>query len=316
VKSLGPAQFLPVLKRVQSQNKDYEYLYVADKNGNGIGTNDVPVNVADRDYFPKVMQGQTVISDPIVSKATGNRVIAVVAPVYKDGDNKPDGLVGVTLTLDYLQELVKNMKLSGQGYGFIQTANMITIAHPNREYLGNNKMLNDADARLKELLQKMSRGEKGYGHYTFGGVDKMLAYAPVEVSGWAVAQTANISDVMAPLAVMRGASLAVTLVALLVMVGVAFVIAGYISGPVIKLSRAAEAVARGDLAHGMDQVTYTGRDEIGTLAGAFKQMVDNLKEMIAGIQKNFNQLAAQSQELAASSEEVSATIEEVASTTS
>jgi methyl-accepting chemotaxis protein len=44
--------------------------------------------------------------------------------------------------------------------------------------------------------------------------------------------------------------------------------------------------------------------------------VDNLKEMIAGIQKNFNQLAAQSQELAASSEEVSATIEEVASTTS
>lgn len=312
VKSLDPEQFLPVLKRVQEANEEYEYLYVADSTGNGIGTNDVPVDISDRDYFPRVMQGETVITNPMISKATSNRVIAVVAPVYSDDDQTPDGLVGVTVTMNQMQMLVSSMKLSGYGYGFIQGADMFTVVHPQDKYTGNDKLVTAGDENLAQILQHMDKGETGFGRYTIDGVEKIMAYAPVGLAGWSVAQTANVADVMSPLGAVRTASMWVALVALLLMLVVSLFIANSISRPVIALSDVARAVAGGDLTK---QATVSGSDEIGTLASSFSQMTGNLKDMIAGIQENSQRLASHSQQLAASSEEVSATVEEVASTT-
>ncbi|HBX22914.1 MAG TPA: methyl-accepting chemotaxis protein [Desulfotomaculum sp.] len=312
VKSMDPEQFLPVLKRVQQNIGEYEYLYVADNTGNGIGTNDVPVDVSDRDYFQQVLQGETVVTDPIISKATGNQVIAVVAPIHKDDDGTPDGLVGVTVMINQLQELVNNMKLSGYGYGFIQSTNSITIAHPNDEFSANNNLLEAADDDLKTILGRMAKGENGYGTYTLEGEYKLLAFAPVGLAGWSVAQTANVSDVMSPLGILRTTGIWVALAAMLVMLGIALLIANAVSKPVTALSKIAEAVAEGDLTQ---KVTVTGSDEIGALAASFIKMSQNLKSMIAEIGKNAAELASHSQELAASSEEVSATVEEVASTT-
>ncbi|SFR05298.1 methyl-accepting chemotaxis protein, partial [Desulfoscipio geothermicus] len=314
VQSAEPERCLPILKRVLKKHDDYEFLYIADRNGNGVGTNDTTFNIADREYFKEVMQGKTAISDPIISKATGNQVIAVVAPTYKDGATSPTGLVGVTVTLDYLQELVKGMQLSGHGYGLIQSSDMTTIAHPNKEWLGNKKIVNAADERLTKLFQRMSKGEKGYGTYIYQGVEKMLAFAPVELTGWSVGQAANVADIMSPLGAIRTASLSVTLITMIIMLGIALLIANFISKPVIHLSKIAEAVASGDLTQKVN-VGRKRKDEIGTLAVAFEKMVDNLKTMIGDIQKSSDRLASHGQELASSSEEVSATVEEVASTT-
>jgi len=314
IRSMDPEEFLPVLKGIEKDNEDYEYLYVADKNGDGIGTNDKPVNVADRGYFGKVLQGQTVISDPIISKATGNRVIAVITPVYQDSDDKPDGLVGVTFTIKYLQELIKEMKINGYGYGFIQNKDMITIAHPEEEFVGNKKIVDVAGERLKSILQRMSNGEKGYDEYTFEGTQKLMAFAPVEISGWSVAQTANMADVMSPLGKIRETRMMVSVVSVVVMLLIALLIANFIAKPLLKLSQTAEAVAGGDLTQRVD-IGLNSKDEIGRLVGAFAKMIENLKAMIADIRKNSEQLTSHSQELASASEEVSATVEEVASTT-
>jgi methyl-accepting chemotaxis protein len=82
--------------------------------------------------------------------------------------------------------------------------------------------------------------------------------------------------------------------------------------PITKLSQAAEAVALGDLTHEIDM--HNSKDEIGNLSRSFCNMVDNLKVIVADIQKNSDQLSSHSQGLAATSEEVNATVEEVAST--
>ncbi|WP_157833567.1 methyl-accepting chemotaxis protein [Desulfotruncus alcoholivorax] len=314
VQSAEPERYLPVLKRVLKKHDDYEMVYASDKYGNSAGSNDTTFNIADREYFKEVMQGKTAISGPMISKATGNQIIVIAAPTYKDGATSPTGLVGVTVTLDYLQELVKGMQLSGHGYGLIQNSDMTTIAHPNDEFLGNKTIVDAGDERLKELFRRMSEGEKGYGTYSYQGVEKMLAFAPVELTGWSVAQAADVADIMSPLGAVRSASLSVTLIAMIIMLGIALLIANFISKPVIHLSKIAEAVARGDLTQKVD-VGRKSKDEIGTLTAAFEKMVDNLKAMIGDIQKSSDRLSSHSQELASSSEEVSATVEEVASTT-
>ncbi|MTI85592.1 MAG: methyl-accepting chemotaxis protein [Firmicutes bacterium] len=306
---------LPVLKAIANAHDDYELAYVSDANGDCIGSNDTTFSITDRDYFQEVMQtGNTVISDPLESKATGKQIIVIVAPTYKDGSTTPTGLVGVTPTLDYLKEVVAEMNINGYGYGFIQNSDMMTIAHLDDQWIGNSKIANAGDNRLNELVNNMTTEENGAGAYSYQGVEKMLSYGQVPSTGWAVAQSADVADVMAPLQEIRSTNVSVAGMAILVMIGIALLIAGFIAKPLVKLSLTAEAIAGGDLTVKVD----TGRDsndEIGVLAKSFGKMVENLKSMISSVQDTSEKLASHSQQMASSSEEVSATVEEVASTT-
>ena len=314
VKSGDPEKYIPFLKLILSKHEEFELLYASDQNGESAGTNDTIFNITDRDYFQQAMQtGKPVISDPIVSKATGNDIVVVVAPTFQADQTEPRGLVGVCVTLHYLQELVKDMKLNGYGYGLIQNTDMSTIAHPTDEWVGNKKIINAGDQRLTDLFERMSQGEKGYGAYTYQGTEKLMAYAPIKVTGWAIAQSANMADVMEPLGIIRNTSVLVTIIAIAIMLVIAILIANTVSKPMVKLSRAAEAIAHGDLTRKVE--VGNRKDEIGALAGAFAEMVDSLKAMIISVQDSSAQVASHSQELASSSEEVSATVEEVASTT-
>ncbi len=314
MQSAEPERYLPVLKQVLQNHDDYELLYAADEEGLGYGTNDSEFNVTDRDYFQTAMNEERVaVSDVLVSKATGNLIIVVAAPLYRDGAAAPTGVVGICVELDYLQALARDMQLNGHGYGYIFDFNLVTVAHPDDKWLGNKDIINSGDERFREIMHKMGAGEKGYGTYEFQGDEKMMAYAPLTVADWSVGQSFEIEDVLAPLGTIRNASLLVAGIGIIIMIIIALFIAGYISRPIVDLSRAAEAMAGGDLTQKMD--TGGRNDEIGVLAGAFQKMAANLKEMLAGIQRNADNLAAQSQEMASSSEEVSATVEEVASTT-
>ncbi|MEA1958807.1 MAG: hypothetical protein U9N44_03925 [Chloroflexota bacterium] len=68
-------------------------------------------NIADRDYFPKVMAGETVIGDLLVSKSTGREAMVIVVPVKDGGDVV--GVLGVSVYLDDLSQLTANdMELS------------------------------------------------------------------------------------------------------------------------------------------------------------------------------------------------------------
>ncbi len=315
IQSAEPERCRPVLKQILGNHPDYEDAFAADKQGNTYpALTESVVQTGDREYFQKSIQGEEfVIYGPVVSRVTGNQIITVAAPTYKDGSSTPTGVTGVMISLAYLQELAEGMRLNGYGYGLIQNTDMTTIAHHNDEYLGNNTILETGDDRLKHLFELMREKETGHGTYTYQGVEKIMAYAPVELTGWSVAQTADVAEIMSPLSAIRSANVSVIIVAMIVMVIAALLIAGFIAKPIVRLSKVAEAVAAGDLTHRID--ARRSNDEIGVLNASFGKMVENLKTMIGDVRKNAEQLVAHSQDLAASSEEVSATIEEIASTT-
>jgi len=110
VQSAEPERYLPVLKQVLQNHDDYELLYVADEEGTGYGTNDTVFDVTNRDYFQEAMEeGRIAISDVLTSKATGNLIIVIAAPLYRDGASAPTGVVGICVALSYLQDLVRDM---------------------------------------------------------------------------------------------------------------------------------------------------------------------------------------------------------------
>lgn len=85
-----------------------------------------------------------------------------------------------------------------------------------------------------------------------------------------------------------------------------------ISRPLTEITRAATAIANGDLTH---RVEVESRDEIGTLAASFRHLTDFLNRTVAALSTNAQQLAAASEELYSTSTQLGASAEETSSQT-
>lgn len=93
----------------------------------------------------------------------------------------------------------------------------------------------------------------------------------------------------------------------------AWLVAGNITGRLRRLAEAAQATAmQGDLSH---EIETEGTDEIGTLAGAFSQMVAHLRTLTGQVQKAAMVVNSSVTEIAATSKQQQATTSEVAATT-
>ncbi len=102
----------------------------------------------------------------------------------------------------------------------------------------------------------------------------------------------------------------VGVVALLVGVGMIFLLSRAIATPLLQISRLAERVAAGDLTVSVPS-DHRG-DEVGTLAQTFRKMVDNLREVNRQILEGVNVLGSAASEILASTTQVASGAAETA----
>ncbi|WP_421616937.1 methyl-accepting chemotaxis protein [Brevibacillus sp. TJ4] len=106
---------------------------------------------------------------------------------------------------------------------------------------------------------------------------------------------------------------AVSVVALIATLGMAYMFVKQISLPVQNVSKVLQSVANGDLS--IEEVKVKNKDEIGVLVQSVNKMVKDLRGIMSQISDTSTQLAASSEELTASAEQSSKVSEQIASTT-
>jgi methyl-accepting chemotaxis protein len=177
-------------------------LLVADIRGNAYRMDGATLQIGDRDYFSKALQGQNVVSNPMISKSTGKLVIIFAAPI-KDAANQVCGVLALTRDGDELSKIIADVTYGKNGKTFMLNKQGITVAHSNQELVV--KMDNDfenikKDPSLQQLVdveRRMVAGETGIGEYQYNGVIKYMAYCPVPETEWLLALTAPKSKVFA-----------------------------------------------------------------------------------------------------------------------
>ncbi len=102
--------------------------------------------------------------------------------------------------------------------------------------------------------------------------------------------------------------------ALVVALVIAFAMSTSISRPVAQLTRAAEAVAGGNLAESAASVSVRSGDELGRLGRAFGQMASNLRELVGRVVESSGAVAAASDQLATSTEESARAMAQISDT--
>ncbi len=244
----------------------------------------------DRAYVKAALKGDAYVSTPLVSKITGELSIMVAAPIWEGGvpDSNVVGVVYFVPNESFLNDIVSALQASENGNAFMLDKEGNTIAHEdietvkNKENVQSSALTDDTLSELAALEKDMIQGGSGFGSYTYGDVEKFLAYAPVgETDGWSLGLNVPRSDIMA--SILR--CINITVIVLLAAIVLASFIAGHlakgISRPVKACVERMTALAAGDLKTPVPE--STAKDETGILLRAVKQLTDCLNELFGDV---------------------------------
>ena len=251
-------------------------------------------NYSDREYFQNAMKGNVTVTEPIVSRVTGELMIIIAAPIWKNGitDGETAGCITIVPDPEFLNDIVRSIKVSDNCGAYIIDKNGNTIADLDSDLVkrGENiEQLAAADTSgqagyktLAKAHESMRAGESGVARYTLNGVSKFLSYAPIQGSnGWSLAVYAPTGDFM------DSTSRAIVMTVILLIA--ACVVSAFISvclgkkiGSSVKVcTERIEKLAVGDLTSQVPEIH--SKDETGRLSEATKTVVSNLNNIISDI---------------------------------
>lgn len=242
---------------------------------------------SERDYFKKSMAGETYISDPIFAKTDGILSVIVSAPVWKDGVDNSE-IIGVVFLLpnpSFLNDICASIKISDNAGCYMISSSGVTIAHSTpgiaeaQENTTEDAKTDSTLAALAKLEGNMMQGLSGYGIYTYGGVQKLLAYAPVpDTNGWSVALNAPMMDFLGSTILCAVISVIIALIGIAVGIFVARKISTDIGVPMALCTERLKLLSQGDLHTPVPEI-HT-EDETKVLAVATETLVTNLQLVI------------------------------------
>ena len=241
----------------------------------------------DREYFKRSMQGEVVVSDPVIAKTDGKLSVIISAPVYEGGD-KDGEIIGVVFVVpdpEFLNDICAAISISEHSGCYLLGSTGITIAHSDSaiaQEQKNNIELSQTDSSLKgiaKIEQQMLKGETGYGTYFRKGAYILQAYAPIDgTNGWMVAVDAPVTDFLGSVVIGIIIGAAIGVIAVAYSIYKAKQIGQRIGEPVAQCTDRIQLLAQGDL-HTPAPKVETG-DELQILAEATASLSDNLQQVI------------------------------------
>lgn len=292
--------------------KDFQLIIMSGKDGNYMSNQGKSGNISDRDYFPMVMKGETVVAEPVISKSTGVPIIVIAAPI-KDDLGQVIGLIGGTIELSYITNIVNAEKLGETGYAYMINKKGTVIAHPNAEFVLMENLLNNKSETLVQITKNMMRGKADVENYMFESTEKIAAYAPMKTTGWSIAMTTEYSEVTKGVLKLRNIIIMLSILTVLLIGVILYYIVSKTIKPILKMADITKEVAGGDLTAKVD---VRSNDEIGILAKNFNSMIDNMRELLSEMKRIGLTVVSTSEEVKASTEEASKVSEQVALTIS
>ncbi|MCI8351357.1 MAG: methyl-accepting chemotaxis protein [Oscillospiraceae bacterium] len=271
--------------------------------GNVIGADGYSIfdgkDYSDREYVKQAMQGNVYVSEPLVSKITGELSIMVAAPIYAGG-TRGSRIVGVIYFVPqetFLNDIVSSIKLGESSSAYMINKSGDTIADVTLDTITTQNIEREAQSNsslgeLAAIHAAMREGKNGFGSYRASDGPRFSAYAPVGgTDGWSVAVTALQSEYLSDTYLGIIINLAVMLFSMLASIVVALQLSKNISAPMQACAARMKLLVQGDLDSPVPQVV--GHDETAELTRSTAEMVTGLNTIINDIAYLLTQMANQ-----------------------
>lgn len=219
LRSGNPAAIMPILTAARNTNQVYDALVFADSTGNSWASDGAVTSVADRPFFKHVMQGETFIADPSISRGTGHLISVVAVPVKSEG--KVVGVLFGPVSMEKFSKKVLDIKVAQTGYAYIMQEDGVVIIHPDKEIAMKQNGLTDTNLpqTLRTLNERIVKGETGVASYQYSGIEKFVSFAPIPGVKWFVAVNVPKNEVFGALSALTTIS-ATTIVVVLIITAI------------------------------------------------------------------------------------------------
>ena len=268
--------------------------------GNIIGLDGISIfdgkDYSDREYVRQAMAGNVYVSEPLVSKITGELSIMVAAPLYSNR-GLIAGVVYFVPPETFLNDIVSSIKIGKNCRAYMIDKEGNTIADITLDTITTQNVEREAqsDSSLKSraaIHQAMRQGKNGFGSVRAEDGPRFLAYAPVGgTDGWSVAVATPKSNYLADTYFGILINILVIAASILASIVVALKLSGNIGTPMKACAARMKLLVEGDLTSPVPQVK--GQDETAELTRSTADMVAGLNTIINDINYLLGEMAGQ-----------------------
>lgn len=229
--------------------------------------------------------GYTEVYEATLSKELS---VSVTKKIVRNGQTI--GVAGIDMDIKPIQKLAQEFKLGKTGYAVILDEKGNFLSHPNFSLADN--ISNVENGELAEYGKIFMNGTATVQTGLVGGVENLLASAPIGKSGWTFVVFVPKAELLHQVKVLGINSVVSSVVGLLFLGIIIFIITLRLVKRITVLDEMAAKIANGDLTDNSKNILIANDgDEIGNLMRSFQHMTLNLRAVISQVHSSAGQVA-------------------------
>jgi sigma-B regulation protein RsbU (phosphoserine phosphatase) len=205
---------------------------------------------------------------------------------YKNGIRSFSGVVTVDVSLEFLTQIMSNVKILDTGYAFLISRNGVIITHPNKKYVMNESIFSIAKANnqpgMREVGRNMVQGKSNFASADFKSkyhAGKLwINYKSLPSSHWSIGVIYPESEMLASLRKINIILLFLVIIGLSLLSIFITRIINSITNPLKHLANSARLIAAGNFNVKLPEIKT--HDEMEELCDSFSFMQKELAEYI------------------------------------
>ncbi|MGM0410086.1 MAG: bifunctional diguanylate cyclase/phosphodiesterase, partial [Bacillota bacterium] len=260
-----------------SRLDEYFFFFMADTDGNYSTTlrNDAG-NISNREYFPKIMEDKTIISDPVISKSTSEAIIVIGTPIKNNGEI--EGMLAATVKLSELSSYINRFNNNENVYSFLINGEGKIIAHPDQDKLYNQLSVESDNEFIlpDKVITNVLNNESGNFACNLNNNSKYAFHHELGINDWEMVTILPQSHLQERIDELNKKILIISIIAIILGSIASIYIANSISKPLVKLKNIFQKGAKGNLSIRAD---IDSNDEIGKVAQSFNKMMEVITDL-------------------------------------
>lgn len=316
--NIKPEEKMVYLKREVNRG-GYLSVGLGDAQGNVMTMGGAIINLKERPYYQEVLKGNSVVTDPIISKEDNKTLIVNYAVPIKNESGDVVGVIIGARNGDELSTLTNDIVLGKTGAAFMVNKLGTVVAHTDIEKVrtGENNIENAKEdptlIPLANILTEMISGKQDVGSYDYNGIEKYVAYSPVQNSSWFIAVNVPKSEVLYSLGDLRWTIISTSAIVLLLGLILTYFITNQLVLKIKRIVKHLEILSRGDFSQ-LEQIRHIkDKDELDHAAYAMVVMGDSIKNMIGAVKVTSHEIDEKSDGLTNISGEMTSIFKHVSS---